>query len=217
MQGWATSQIEDYCARKGWKVEREKEEMIQGVVQKIFDKDFGKGPVYSFTLKGDRTFYRLGPKKPSFAEGDSVQFETKTSGNSTYANNVAPWKGGTVPTSVANAARQSSGGGPATADQFWRNKEARDVLTQQRIELQSCRNSAIELVRVLLSPGVEAVKLPAKQADKERVVAEMVTHYTKSFLGENKSGLSDNRDEKIDKDAAVEAAPEAKEQEEEWN
>jgi len=195
--------------------------MAQGVVAKIHPKEFPNGIAYSFTLSGDRTFYRLGNKAPSFKEGDSVRFETTQKGQNTYANNVVPWKEEGVATSgsVSTVARSASG--PKTSEEFWRNKEQRDVLVQSRIELQSCRNSAIELVRLLLQSGVEAVKLPAAQAKKEQVVAEMVTKYTLDFLRENKAGgpavEGGEVKESVDKGAAEPAVKEKIDDLDNWN
>jgi hypothetical protein len=176
--------------------------VAQGVVARIFDRTFGSDIVYSFTLKGDQTFYRLGSTPPTFAEGDSIRFETSQKGKNTYANRVVPWKEDGIRPGASNSAAsvvaRASGAGPRTADEFWRNKELRDVQTQQRIELQSCRNSAIELVRLLLGPGVEAVKLPAAQAKKEQVVFEMVQKYTADFLAQNKSGGPTRPEEQAD-------------------
>lgn len=194
---------------------------MQGVVSKIDSKDFPNGKAWSFTLSGDRTFYRLGQRPPTFSEGDSVRFDTAQKGNSTYANNVVPWKenGVAVPTStkpdvVARAATTAF-----DKESYWANKEARDVGVQARIELQSCRNSSIELVRLLLSTGVEAVKLPAAQAKKEQVVALLVSKYTADFLAENKAG-GPKVDEPVDTKVAVEAAtpiPVEGDRAEDWN
>jgi hypothetical protein len=154
---------------------------MKGVVARIFEKEFPNGMAYSFTLRGDRAFYRSGNKKPTFSEGDSIQFEVEMKGANAYAKHIQPWTGGEV--EVAVPAAKVANGGPRTADDFWRRKEVRDVETQKRIELQSCRNSAIAFVAELVK--AEAVKLPAKQADKALVIEELVKHYTKFFIEEN--------------------------------
>jgi hypothetical protein len=156
---------------------------MKGVVGKIYSKDFGDAMAWSFTLRGDRTFYRLGNKKPFFSEGDSIQFDVEMKGQNAYARGASKWEGGEVVSSAPAAAVARSAGGPRNADDYWRAKEVRDIETQKRIELQSCRNSAIALVAELLK--VEAVKLPAKQADKVPVIEELVTHYTKFFIDQN--------------------------------
>lgn len=165
---------------------------------KIYSKDFGDQTAWSFTLRGDRTFYRLGNKKPAFSEGDSVQFEVEMKGQNAYARGVSQWAAGDVVQNhpVQNVAQAA----PRTADDFWRRKELRDVETQKRIELQSCRNSAIEMVGLLAK--MEAVKLPAKQADKVPVVEELVNHYTLYFLDRN-AGKVDVKE--VVPEAAVEA------------
>lgn len=176
--------------------------MTKGVVARIYSKEFGDSTAWSFTLRGDRTFYRLGNKKPAFSEGDSVQFEVEMKGQNAYARGVSQWADSDpVRGASASSVARTSSDVPRTADEFWRRKEQRDIETQKRIELQSCRNSAIELVKLLAS--AEAVKLPAKQADKVPVVEELVQHYTQFFLDRN---AGKETVETINTEAAVEAA-----------
>lgn len=147
--------------------------MIKGVVQKIIvNQQYG---LTSFTLKGQDGFFSLGDKKPTFNEGESIQFDTQAKGKYTYAINIAPWTdGGTIssPTvsSVANASSNSSftprargqswnRGGASSAsekDEYWRRKEERDLAkegeyatTQKRIEIQAARNAAIETAKTM--------------------------------------------------------------------
>lgn len=188
--------------------------MTQGVVRKIFDRQFGNKTVYSFTLNGDQTFYRLGDRPPNFSEGDSVKFEPNTKGANTYANGVVPWKEDGTP--VTGRAVSSVAAKASNKDDFWERKELRDISVQKRIEIQSCRNSAIDLVRLLLQTGVEAVKLPSAQAKREAIVAEIVRKYTADFLKENTTGpvVDDSADVPA---AAVPAETLNNKQEEEWS
>lgn len=187
--------------------------MTKGVVGKIYSKDFGDQTAWSFTLRGDRTFYRLGNKKPAFSEGDSVQFEVEMKGSNAYARGVSPWSDQEV-TRGSPAQAVAGASGPRTADDFWRRKEQRDIETQKRIELQSCRNSAIEMVALIVK--AEALKLPAKASDKAPVIEELVQHYTQFFLDRN---AGKETVEKIDTEAAVEAVVETKKEDnnDDWN
>jgi hypothetical protein len=183
---------------------------VKGVVARIYSKDFGDATAWSFTLRGDRTFYRAGNKKPFFSEGDSVQFDVEMKGQNAYARGVSKWEGEpsqqNTPVAAMVAART------VTKDDYWVQRESRDVETQKRIELQSCRNSAIALVAELLK--VEAVKLPAKQADKVPVIEELVTHYTKFFIDQN----SGKQSEEVIHEAAEPVATEKKENNDaDWN
>lgn len=184
--------------------------MTKGVVARIYSKEFGDSTAWSFTLRGDRTFYRLGNKKPAFSEGDSIQFEVEMKGQNAYARGVSQWSSGNVEQGTPVATISA----PRTADDFWRRKEQRDIETQKRIELQSCRNSAIEMVALIVK--AEALKLPAKAQDKAPVIEELVQHYTQFFLDRN---AGKEPVEKIDTEAAVEAVVETKKEDnnDDWN
>lgn len=147
--------------------------MIKGVVQKIMvNPQYG---LTSFVIKGQDGFFSLGKDKPTFKEGDAIQFDTQQQGKYTYARNIAPWtESGAVSSppvaSIANASSNSSftpragkrswnGGGSSGTnekDEYWRRKEERDLAkegeyaqTQKRIEIQAARNAAIETAKTM--------------------------------------------------------------------
>lgn len=153
--------------------------MVQGVISRVFDKDFGDGPTYSIKLQGDETFYRVG-KKLYFKQGDAVEFDTNIKNNNTYANNLRPWVEG--PTSTAAPVSEVAKSATAAKSDY--------QATQARIELQSCRNSALELVKLVLQ--VDGVTIPTKKPDREAVVVEMVNHYTQMYLDQNAAGKPSN-------------------------
>lgn len=64
-------------------------------------------------------------------------------------------------------------------DDYWRRKEERDVEVQRAIQYQSSRNAAIAAFDVLLK--AEAVKLPAKQADKYDAALALIEELTDHF------------------------------------
>lgn len=175
--------------------------MAKGVVGKINVKDNGNWKRYSFALKGQDGWYSGGFDPLPFVEGETIEFQMAKNSKgyeevdrSTIRKLVGEEAVAAQP--VAQVA--GSGGGfrkagfggrpfgksPEEKD-YWAKREARDIQTQKRIEIQSCRNSAIALVEVLLASGVQAVKLPAKEAAREGVVVEMVKRYTDMFLKEN--------------------------------
>lgn len=159
----------------------------QGVISRVFDKPYQNKTLYSFQLQGDSQYYRLGEKKPPFVQnGASIQFDVDMKGNNATAKNVAPWMEQVIPAAIQNPIPYAP---PAAAkDTYWNNKEKADVERQKKIEIQAARNAAIEFISILLSQ--DAVKLPAKQADKEAALADMLNHYIEKFIAEN-SGKSD--------------------------
>lgn len=88
-------------------------------------------------------------------------------------------QGGARP-AQGGSGRPAAGGGPgAGKDTYWADKEKRDIITQKAIQFQASRNSAIAALDVLLK--VEAVKLPAKQADKYDAALALLDELTARF------------------------------------
>jgi hypothetical protein len=163
--------------------------MIQGVVQKIIDKEWGETKFYSFFLKGQDGLYSLGEHSPTFKVGDSIKFDVKQKGKYLYAQDIVPWTDGatqTAPT-VGNVSRAYSGGRSAKSfgksdeeKAYWANKDLVAAETQKRIEIQAARNAAIEAARFLIEK--EFVKTPTKQADKYDTYLALVNQLTDEFI-----------------------------------
>ena len=190
---------------------------MKGVVS--FVEQHPEWKTYSFQLSGDRTYYRAG-KFFKYQVGDSIEFDTEVVGRNTKASKVRPYVAGPVSAGTPAAVVANNARGATSQQEYWAAREARDVETQKRIELQSCRNSALELVKLLLAETVGAVKLPGKQADKALAVEELVAHYTKVFLDENKTGVQP-KDEVVPEAAEPAVASEPKQEEknddDNWN
>lgn len=115
--------------------------------------------------------------------------------------------------------QRQAAGGPAGKDDYWARKEERDVDVQKAIQYQASRNAAIAALDSMLT--VEAVKLPAKQADKYdaylALLEELTDHFNKqtSSLGNAAQGKQqaqqqqdDNDQDKFDDDGMPEYQPE---------
>lgn len=70
-------------------------------------------------------------------------------------------------------------GGAGGKDDYWARKEERDVEVQKAIQYQASRNAAIATLDILLK--AEAVKLPAKQADKYDAALALLDTLTERF------------------------------------
>lgn len=90
------------------------------------------------------------------------------------------------PTQTAAQTTASPVAGQMSKDDYWRNREARDLVTQDVIALQSCRNSAIALATLLLSNTEFGVPLPKKIPEREAFVVALVDKYTEDFRNKNK-------------------------------
>lgn len=155
--------------------------MYNGTVQRIFSKPFGGKLLHSFTLQGEKGFFGLGRVAPTFKEGDQLSFEavpSKREGNYDV-------KAETIKLSTETLVRvedySMSGAKKQVVlqkDDYWKNREDRDLVTQKRIEIQAARNAAIALLQVTGTTE----QLPT--AD------EYVTYWTNMFLVDNEERLA---------------------------
>lgn len=159
--------------------------MEKGTVEQIGVKDvqgkYGPGKVYN--LKIDGQWLGCGFKQPDVNEGDYIEFNVTMNGK--YKNidvdsvqkieGEAPQKAPSVQQAVAR-------GGAMNKDDYWSRREARDLETQKRIQLQSARNSAIAAVEVLVETG--AVKLPAALNKRYDVMLALIDEVTAKYYND---------------------------------
>lgn len=171
----------------------------QGIVSKVSSFDYMGKQLWSFQLNGTREFYRTGNIKPKIESGQFVTFTAEPGKNNSInvdtktiqAKDASSEQSGT---GVSNALNKGST--TATKDSYWADREARDVLVQKRIERQSCRNSALEFIQILLAHE-GAVKIPAK-TDKVTFFEEMLAHYTEKFIEDNSGESGTSADKRVD-------------------
>jgi hypothetical protein len=84
-----------------------------------------------------------------------------------------------------------NGGVGAGKDQYWADKEKRDIITQKAIQLQASRNSAIAVLGVLLSNG--AVALPTAKAKQYDAVMDMLAEITERFQEETSAVMNPSK------------------------
>lgn len=133
-----------------------------GVVSKIFPKS--NWGTYSFGMQGQRGYYNMGKIPPFFSEGQTIEFDGtpgKREGNvDVNANTIKVVTEEQVQPKDYNMPKTETGARKVQVlqkDDYWQRREERDVETQKRIEIQACRNAAIQLVQAVgLEPGVSA-------------------------------------------------------------
>jgi hypothetical protein len=137
---------------------------MQGHLNKIGMKqgNGANGPWTLYSIEVDGTWYGSGFKAPNAKEGDYISFDVVQKGQYKNAENIAVSAG-----APATAAPTASGGAAPV------NK--RDI----SIHYQSCRKDALVALGVLLQH--DAVKLPAKQADKFDAALALVDEMTNQF------------------------------------
>lgn len=157
--------------------------MTQTTVEFVKSNNHNGKALYSF--KGsDNVWYNTGTRQPP-AKGSFVEFDAEpNAAGYLQAKNIV-----ILPSPEANvvspknfAKSVTKGAAQVSKDEYWSNRESRDIENQKVISLQSCRNSAIALVAAFLQNQV----VPApKKADYEEFVRLMVDKYTKLFYEQN--------------------------------
>lgn len=153
--------------------------IVKGVVYKIFSRPAGRGTAYSIKLDGNDTYFNAGFKDPGLNQGDSIQFEAGLNAKGYWEANLQSLrKVDPEPVVHTNASTTKVLG----KDDYWTRKEQRDLVNDNARNVGASTNTAIAFVELLLK--AEAVKIPAKTADREVVIAELVDYYAKKFRGE---------------------------------
>ena len=153
-------------------------ETFTGVVQKHLTKPWGSKVFYSFTLQGRDGIFGTGLSKPP-AVGASITFEARTNpkGFLEADTKTIQYRADGEPTTAV--VPKSNGG--LTKDQYWTNKEARDIKNDAARELGATRNTAIAIIDLMLKH--EAIPLPKKLADRQDYLFEVLDKYTNKLMG----------------------------------
>lgn len=172
-------------------------------------------PILYQSFKVNDVWYSNGTKVPP-PEGTLVEFAAEQNDKGYWNVTKAGIRviEAEEPTrSVASVAVQTAATSHMSKEDYWRRKEERELAKEKyyedkdrRIELQSCRNSAIELVKILVTPaanGETLIKLPA-QAKREAFVTELVETYTQMFVAQNNSGNKNYNENTVEEEEAEE-------------
>ena len=157
--------------------------MIKGTVQKIHKN----GKAYS--IKVDEAWFGFGYEKPQFEEGRMVKFET-TERNGYKNVDHSTFKLGkqqevaeeTEPTPAKNKwpVKNTSVGHGASKDEYWANKEKRDLQNDKDRSVGASRNTSIEFIKLLIGNG--GIKLPTKANDIEKTLVTLIDYYADYFM-----------------------------------
>ena len=167
---------------------------VFGTVTKITSTPRGARGSLAYSVQMDNgEWYGHGFDVPKFQEGQQVSFNIAYNGQ--YKNVDV----GSVQVTGGAPQQQSAGQQPATAgrmnggntqgggyqkkaggkDKYWEDKAKDDKARQACIEHQSSRNASIALLGVLMEN--DAIKLPAKAADKFDAAMAIVDEMTAKF------------------------------------
>jgi hypothetical protein len=139
---------------------------VEGVVYKIYDRQFRGRPSYTIKIDNDPIWYRAGEKRfAGIAEsGNRVAFNAEMNPDGTSAKVVGE-------VTLASPAPVAANGTPASGGGGDRNNS---------IVYQSSLKAALNLVSIMAQTG--ALKLPAAQAKKVGAIEAAVDRYTAMFF-----------------------------------
>ena len=143
-----------------------------------------------------------GERKPNANKGDFVSFGYKEGGNGRHSVDVKSIQ-------VKQAEVVQAGAAPMGRMESTFDKR------QETIEYQAARNSAIAAANVILTAG--ALKLPAKEADKYKVVVELIHDLTGRYFAETKTLGKGPAPEEVKAEAEMQSASATESGEEAWD
>jgi hypothetical protein len=170
---------------------------VVGTVQAVMSSAGRSQTFWRFSVDGDKRSFGLGSREPKFTRGSLVSFVAMKSekgfwevdGEVELLQELPPSpppgvaaRVGAITTGTTSSGVRST----VSKDDYWKNREDRDVEKDKTIQLQSCRNSAIELVKVLLSrTGDDAlIALPAAKKRYDFIL-NLVDELTQKFVDAN--------------------------------
>ena len=153
---------------------------IQGTVEQVFSRAAGRGTAYNIKVNGQ--YYGCGFQPPSCSEGDNVSFEIEQNAKG-YWNVSGPiqvtGKAAPPQPNQGNQGQQKPQTGGNSRDQYWQEKEQRDIANQKIIQYQASRNAAIEVVKSALEN--DALSLGQKKQGKLDVLLAVIDEVTDRF------------------------------------
>lgn len=163
----------------------------KGYVQWVGSKPYGSSMTWTFRLKNVEMWFNCGAQNPNVSTGDFIEFDyTEKNGRSQV--NVGSLKKldtspqvhqGTPSASLAAGSVRSVAGKSdyAIKEQYWSDKAKGDMERDLRIQWQSARNAAIEVVGILVSS--DSLKLPEK--NKSDAILGKIADLTDKFYAES--------------------------------
>lgn len=166
--------------------------MVKGIVNYVGGKPWKDRSgvdvtLHSFRLVDNNTFYTCGTTSPGVEKGQLIEFDGTVKGEDKFQVNlpsikilkeattevVQPTTGSTVKMGWRGSYKSN-----ISKDDYWKRKEERDIAnegrreaTQEIIQLQSSRNSAIAAAEVILDNGGLDLEKIAKGKKKEAIEA----------------------------------------------
>jgi hypothetical protein len=158
--------------------------LYKGYIKEVLTRDTDWGKMYNIKLStGDQIGFGKYPPKVKMVEGDYVQVEADLNDkgylngkNKTFKVLPKPTEGEDVAPAAASVARGASVG----KDDYWKGKEARDVVNDRARNVGAARNTAIAWIDLLMKN--DAIKISTKKDEREDQLNTALDEYTKKFM-----------------------------------
>lgn len=182
---------------------------VSGTVQRV-NKN---GRFYSICV--DDEWFGTGSTRPDADEGSMVEFEAERNGKywnadmSTFSVLDAPKKAKKFENkkaSYSSSGRSESFSGKedyAAKQDYWKNKEERDIKNDLLRNVGAGRNTAIAFVELLMK--ADAIKLPATQNKKADALFEAVEYYRVKFENAGNEETSPDPSTSVEEESEDEA------------
>lgn len=160
--------------------------MVQGVIQRVNDKQWNGKTFFSIALSGQDGWYNTGVKRPP-AVGTSVKFNEKTNAKGYKEVDgsieiLADGVPGPAQSAAVAAGATNTGLGEGNKKGYYDRKDARDLTNDAARELGASRNTAIALIDLAIKN--EVIKLPAA-AKREEFLWTLLSRYTDRLMGKD--------------------------------
>lgn len=155
----------------------------KGYVSYCSSKPFGNKMLWSFRLKNEEKWFGCGETDPKVKTGEQIEF-SYTEKNGRYNVEIPTIVRFTADTTVHNGTPSKNLTGNTNSggrEEYWNDKAAKDVEKDLRIQWQSARNAAIEVVGILVSS--DSLKLPEK--NKSDAILGKIADLTDKFYAES--------------------------------
>lgn len=174
--------------------------LVSGVLDEIQSRNVAGRVMYDLVVDGVK--YGNGPFKVTEAQGTRVQFEVEQRGafKNVKRGSLKPF----TPKDFEEESKQvvapdpspSNFRRPMSKDDYWRNKELRDLDKEQKYELrekekqlsisfEAARSRAIEYVAMLAQADALYLKASLKAGEKQEYIAALVNDLTRKFFRES--------------------------------
>jgi hypothetical protein len=147
---------------------------VNGVIARILTNTWQNKTLYSIVVEGDERAFGTGATRPQFGVGTAVEFEAERNAKGYWNANPATLIQKPLPVKQVEAGKTPE----PTAD-FYKTPANKDKV----IELQSCRNSAIALLDILVKNSM--VKLPTKKDEQYDAALDLVDELVGRYVEQN--------------------------------